>query len=757
MDPASAIGVASAVWDVTKDLYTYYRAWKDCDNDVKKLRMELLWLHKAFDAVQKTLQKPGLSSEAKALIESAMAECNDSKDELEDVLNKIKKLADPKTLVDKLKAQGNVKSLFESLESCRDALHLAIDLLNLDTTTSMFTGLQMLDQRLVDGFHGIEDALQQLQVSTYTASSHAQEANNLKVLQWLNAPDQSRLAVHRQEPGTNTWFLDGPDFTLWRSQPATALALHGSVGCGKTTLLTALVEKLLCDPGPDPRLVIPFYFSGSSGNTATLDALLKDILAGIATIKQVPDDLQAMYAKHNIRYPPSQPQTAELEAIAQRELAKLDRDTCVLFDALDEVPYGSGREAALALLNALARHCHQRVHVLVTCRPQTDIIDTFRKESAWTIEAIPKSSTQSDIRLYVDNQITHHPRLSGQSPEVRAKITGRLAHPESDMFRWASLHLETLKALRPLEALSINATLDSLPSDLATTYERILADIDNKQAAGPLPKIAYVVLHWLSTPLNMTVEELGDACMVVAEDGWRLDEDRRMTAVDLLDLLPGLLAISSPFALGGDNSPAEGARYVTFAHFSVLEFLTARQNVSPAAFHFSFADGRHYRTHCVIAYLCHTNSCSKRDDYYPFRVLAWSVLEGLATAAPACSALSLPMFFEEYTRYDDDPAGTVADAMNFRHEAIRTPDEFRLIEMGRAEDLYTPARYRQTVTSFHHAHKYWVLPDLPPSTMSRRPALTLFWFKPLCIDTADDDETAEASLIQERVLQQAAL
>ena len=42
MDP---VGVISLVIDVSKDLYTYYRAVRDCDTDIKELRTQLLLLH----------------------------------------------------------------------------------------------------------------------------------------------------------------------------------------------------------------------------------------------------------------------------------------------------------------------------------------------------------------------------------------------------------------------------------------------------------------------------------------------------------------------------------------------------------------------------------------------------------------------------------------------------------------------------------------------------------------------------------------
>lgn len=48
---ADPVGVTSLVYEVSKDLYPYYRALKHCDADIKELRAQLLWLQQAFDAI----------------------------------------------------------------------------------------------------------------------------------------------------------------------------------------------------------------------------------------------------------------------------------------------------------------------------------------------------------------------------------------------------------------------------------------------------------------------------------------------------------------------------------------------------------------------------------------------------------------------------------------------------------------------------------------------------------------------------------
>ena len=129
------------------------------DQDVEELRIQLLWLHKAFKVVRDTVQKLGLSDGGRDLIYSAINECNDAANDLRAELDKVKSQTSPQNALEKLKAQGRkacyafrkptVASIAENVESCRGALHLAVDLLGLDTITNMSQSLQARDEMLV--------------------------------------------------------------------------------------------------------------------------------------------------------------------------------------------------------------------------------------------------------------------------------------------------------------------------------------------------------------------------------------------------------------------------------------------------------------------------------------------------------------------------------------------------------------------------------------------------------------------------------
>lgn len=104
---ADAVGVTSLVYEVSKDLYTYYRALKHCDADIKELRVQLLWLQQASDAITTTLARDGVKAEDVSQVNEATSRCTVAAEELRAVLDKIR-VDDPhpQTALEKLKAAG---------------------------------------------------------------------------------------------------------------------------------------------------------------------------------------------------------------------------------------------------------------------------------------------------------------------------------------------------------------------------------------------------------------------------------------------------------------------------------------------------------------------------------------------------------------------------------------------------------------------------------------------------------------------------
>ena len=189
-----------------------------------------------------------------------------------------------------------------------------------------------------------------------------------------------------------------------------------------------------------------------------------------------------------------------------------------------------------------------------------------------------------------------------------------------DRFRWAALQLEAIKKLRPMNPQAITKTLHSLPKDLDDTYESILSKITAEETLTALRWIAFATRPLL-------IEELIDACAIKYSESSNIDQqfDRqnKFTPSDILDLLPGLVAVDPP--LQEFESFLPGVHIVTFAHFSVQEYLLGERIKSGLAKMYSLEPqlSNHALARDCLAYLRCCNSFSLRTATYPLRGYAW--------------------------------------------------------------------------------------------------------------------------------------
>lgn len=165
----------------------------------------------------------------------------------------------------------------------------------------------------------------------------------------------------------------------------------------------------------------------------------------------------------------------------------------------------------------------------------------------------------------------------------------------------------------------ITQTLYSLPRDLDDTYESILSKITEETLTA---------LRWIAFATRpLLIEELIDACVINYSESLNMeqqfDRQNRFTPSDFLDLLPGLVALDPP--LQGFKSFLPGVHIVTFAHFSVQEYLLGeRIKVGPAKM-YSLEPrlSNHALARDCLAYLRCCNSFSLRTATYPLRGYAW--------------------------------------------------------------------------------------------------------------------------------------
>lgn len=138
-------------------------------------------------------------------------------------------------------------------------------------------------------------------------------------------------------------------------------------------------------------------------------------------------------------------------------------------------------------------------------------------------------------------------------------------------FRWADLQLQSLAScLSPRE---IKSTLNSLPKDLDSTYDRILSAISNSEENATC---AIRLLHFIAFSLRpMTVEELAETLAVDIEsnDGPYVIHERKLFQPN--DILFILSALVTTRVEELENWCGKTRTFITFAHFSVQEYLVS--------------------------------------------------------------------------------------------------------------------------------------------------------------------------------------
>lgn len=254
-----------------------------------------------------------------------------------------------------------------------------------------------------------------------------------KVLAWLNPPASRPPATARREPGTNLWFLKSDTFRSWICGNHSYLFIHGSVGCGKTTLNKAIADS---EELREAR-VVAFYFSSATNDNHGLNSLLRYLIGRLCEKDQIPKELQSAYEKHNRVFPPEPPDDDnELQALAEELLRMAPssgeevRPCYLLLDGLDEINPKSRRRGVLDYLNLLSASRPSKLRVLATSRP-AEIVTSL--SPGWLQVPIPPDRVRDDIDLYVRKRISERQELVDLDEELRKQIVDRLAGPEQSM------------------------------------------------------------------------------------------------------------------------------------------------------------------------------------------------------------------------------------------------------------------------------------------------------------------------------------
>ncbi|KAI7227089.1 hypothetical protein KC330_g8551, partial [Hortaea werneckii] len=515
MDPGTALGVASLAYDVTRDLYEYYRAWKHCDSDVKDLRVQLLWLNDAFRVCRDVVGKPGLSADGTQLVLKALANCDEATNSLRGVLDKIKKDGSPQGAVERLKAstrkacypfrKKTVGEIADEVESCREELHLAVNLLHLDTSMERWRELQERDKKLADGLDAIDAALKPLpriqssiealraETQTIVETQRSEDARKTvqEVMEWLCSEDYSKQQndnYARRQEGTAAWFLDAPEYLAWVQGSTHTLVCPGQPGAGKTIVAATIIHKLLhredvANVGV-AYLFCDYKKRDQQDTYHFLAALTRQLLFRVET---VPRSLMDVYVGHKKRN--TRPTLRELKDALSSLAGALTR-VHIVIDALDEC----NKEACSGFLPTIRELQVQRnISLLITARPLREVLDHV--PSCPTLEV---RASEHDVAIYLRARMQMLPNFVQTDPDLQEKIVTGVVSAVDGMFLLAQLHMDSLgKCLKKKQIREALATLPrgSDPSVYAKVYSDAMVRIRSQEREHSA--LAEEALSWI--------------------------------------------------------------------------------------------------------------------------------------------------------------------------------------------------------------------------------------------------------------------
>ncbi|CUS15227.1 unnamed protein product, partial [Tuber aestivum] len=402
-----------------------------------------------------------------------------------------------------------------------------------------------------------------------------------EVQKWLNVVDPTSnysSALSLREPGTGNWLLQGNEYIDWKGGRGGVLWLHGIPGCGKSVLSATAIEdvQILCNSNDDHAIGY-FYFTFSDSEKQKLCNLLLSLIGQLPkrlSERGLPGEVVDLYS--STKAIGKSADTKSLKDLLS-QIIKSFRKTFIILDALDEFP-GDARESLLSWIGKLtADHNAGSLSILVTSRPEADIVEYLEPLTTFSIP-LQSKTVDPDIRSYVRNTLESKPRFKIFTPEIKSEIEDTLAARSQGMFRWVYCLLRILQECITPE--DVRESLKELPEDLDSVYLRILNAIPKKQKE-------YIrrAMNWLAfSTVPLTLGQLSEAIVIEYDvNEYVRDSKTLFDQSSLMSICPSLISYEDS---RDDESSTQGERRLRLAHFSVKEYLISeRAAQGPSSFY----------------------------------------------------------------------------------------------------------------------------------------------------------------------------
>jgi hypothetical protein len=174
-----------------------------------------------------------------------------------------------------------------------------------------------------------------------------------------------------------------------------------------------------------------FYFSFQDTEKQKTLNLLRSILAQLVLqIEEIPDTVRVLYDNYQHNQPPTD---RLLSAI--KSLTGGPRHIFIIIDALDECPNGTTERSDLcaALNEIMGWKTTLNLHVLVTSRRETDLVEGLSPLCTINPICIQDEVVKSNVRKFVQAQLSNDSKLKKWSTEIQHEIEETLVEGAKGM------------------------------------------------------------------------------------------------------------------------------------------------------------------------------------------------------------------------------------------------------------------------------------------------------------------------------------
>ncbi|KAL3252711.1 hypothetical protein ABHI18_009940 [Aspergillus niger] len=369
------------------------------------------------------------------------------------------------------------------------------------------------------------------------------------ILEWLSQYDFSKAQNDTQDhrsPGTGDWLLKSKAYVEWKDCPGSIFWLHGVAGCGKSVICSTVIGAVqrMCLESSKMRFAY-WYFQFNDPGSQRVENMLRAIIRQLHS-NPLDGPIRRIWKEHGTKG--SNPSNAMLQETLHKMINAYKGDVFLILDALDECPNAAIRKERsflLALLTELRKNCSDNIHILVTSRPEPDIIEHLEWCTALDLE----EKQGSDILAFVKVKVEAlDDRIAPK--EVKTQIIHELLQDDKRRFRWADLQIKRLEECR--NKSEILEALKTMPQTLHDIYISVIERINSKPSDIIFAKKILTWLCFCARPLTLAE--------VAAAAGLGVPED--------------IIKICTTSFVTYRRMDDE----IRLAHFSVKEFLVSSQS-----------------------------------------------------------------------------------------------------------------------------------------------------------------------------------